>query len=87
MCARALAPWPWRLERATGTRAVTPARLTPARRHSCWPQDAEEQEYLENLFDALCSCLMLPENRAAFVAAEVRARGARIGAGGGGCPS
>ncbi|KIY93572.1 Beta-catenin-like protein 1 [Monoraphidium neglectum] len=34
------------------------------------PQDAEEQEYLENLFDALCSCLMLPENRIAFVAAE-----------------
>ncbi|KAI8465924.1 MAG: Catenin-beta-like protein [Monoraphidium minutum] len=34
------------------------------------PQDAEEGEYLENLFDALCSCLMLPENRTAFVAAE-----------------
>ncbi|GBF90342.1 hypothetical protein Rsub_02448 [Raphidocelis subcapitata] len=34
------------------------------------PQDAEEEEYLENVFDALCCCIMLPDNRAAFVAAE-----------------
>jgi hypothetical protein len=40
-------------------------------------QDAEEEEYLENLFDALCCCIMLPENRAAFVAAEVGGWGGR----------
>lgn len=27
------------------------------------PQDAEEQEFMENLFDTLCSCLLLPANR------------------------
>jgi hypothetical protein len=37
------------------------------------PKDAEEEEYLENLFDTLCCCIMLPDNRNAFVAAEVGA--------------
>ena len=27
------------------------------------PADAEEQETVENLFDCLCSCLLLPANR------------------------
>jgi hypothetical protein len=27
------------------------------------PADAEEQEFVENLFDTLCSCLLLPANR------------------------
>ncbi|WIA28620.1 hypothetical protein OEZ86_011157 [Tetradesmus obliquus] len=34
------------------------------------PADAEEQEFVENLFDTLCSCLLLPANRAAFVECE-----------------
>lgn len=27
------------------------------------PADAEEQEFVENLFDTLCSCLLSPANR------------------------
>ena len=46
--------------------------LPPPRLLRPYMQDAEEAEYLENLFDALCSCLMEPANRAAFVVAEVR---------------
>eukprot|EP00775_Hariotina_reticulata_P010490 gene10490-10649_t len=34
------------------------------------PADAEEQEFMENVFDTLCSCLMLPANRSAFVECE-----------------
>lgn len=30
----------------------------------------EEQEMMENLFDALCSCLMLPANRDRFLKGE-----------------
>lgn len=29
------------------------------------PGDAEEQEFVENLFDTLCSCLLSPTNRSA----------------------
>lgn len=31
------------------------------------PQTDDEMEYLENMFDALCSCMLLPENRAKVV--------------------
>lgn len=31
------------------------------------PQTEDETEFLENMFDALCSCMLLPENRAKFV--------------------
>ncbi|RNA11195.1 beta-catenin 1, partial [Brachionus plicatilis] len=34
------------------------------------PASAEEYEYMENLFDCLCSCLMLPANRLKFLQAE-----------------
>eukprot|EP01111_Echinosteliopsis_oligospora_P015897 TRINITY_DN6439_c0_g1_i1.p1 TRINITY_DN6439_c0_g1~~TRINITY_DN6439_c0_g1_i1.p1 ORF type:complete len:506 (-),score=148.30 TRINITY_DN6439_c0_g1_i1:214-1731(-) len=34
------------------------------------PQNAEEEEMLGNLFDSLCSCLLIPENRPAFLLAE-----------------
>lgn len=33
-------------------------------------ETAEEEELVENLFDVLCSCLMLPANKRAFVEAE-----------------
>lgn len=29
------------------------------------PADAEEQEFVENVFDTICSCLLLPANRCA----------------------
>ena len=38
------------------------------KRHN--PSTAEEQEMMENLFDALCSCLMLPANRERFLRGE-----------------
>uniref|UniRef100_A0A672P3E6 Beta-catenin-like protein 1 n=1 Tax=Sinocyclocheilus grahami TaxID=75366 RepID=A0A672P3E6_SINGR len=38
------------------------------KRHN--PTTAEEQEMMENLFDALCSCLMLPANRDRFLRGE-----------------
>uniref|UniRef100_A0A8C6PFC9 Beta-catenin-like protein 1 n=1 Tax=Nothobranchius furzeri TaxID=105023 RepID=A0A8C6PFC9_NOTFU len=38
------------------------------KRHN--PNTAEEQEMMENLFDALCSCLMLPSNRDRFLKGE-----------------
>lgn len=38
------------------------------KRHN--PSTAEEQEMMENLFDALCSCLMLPANRERFLKGE-----------------
>ena len=38
------------------------------KRHN--PSTAEEQEMMENLFDALCSCLMLPANRDRFLRGE-----------------
>ncbi|GMH44993.1 hypothetical protein BSKO_12950 [Bryopsis sp. KO-2023] len=34
------------------------------------PQTDDESEFLSNQFDALCSCLLLPENRAKFVESE-----------------
>ena len=34
------------------------------------PGTSEEQELIENLFDATCSCLMLPENKTVFVQGE-----------------
>jgi beta-catenin-like protein 1 len=34
------------------------------------PQISDEEEYLENLFDVLCSTLMLPDNKAAFLKSE-----------------
>lgn len=38
------------------------------KRHN--PSTAEEQEMMENLFDGLCSCLMLPSNRDRFLRGE-----------------
>ena len=34
------------------------------------PQNSDEEEHIENLFNALCSCLMSDETRRAFVEAE-----------------
>ena len=34
------------------------------------PSTAEEQEMMENLFDSLCSCLMLSSNRERFLKGE-----------------
>ena len=34
------------------------------------PETGEEEEYVENLFDVVASCLLLPENKAVFVEAE-----------------
>lgn len=34
------------------------------------PQTSDEEEYLENLFDALCTCLMQPRTRKLFLDAE-----------------
>lgn len=38
------------------------------KRHN--PGTAEEQEMMENLFDSLCSCLMLSSNRDRFLKGE-----------------
>lgn len=38
------------------------------KRHN--PSTPEEQEMMENLFDALCSCLMLSANRDRFLRGE-----------------
>uniref|UniRef100_A0A7N9AZH3 Beta-catenin-like protein 1 n=1 Tax=Mastacembelus armatus TaxID=205130 RepID=A0A7N9AZH3_9TELE len=43
-------------------------QLSVFKRHN--PSMAEEQEMMENLFDALCSCLMLPSNRDRFLRGE-----------------
>ncbi|TRY98616.1 hypothetical protein DNTS_005290 [Danionella cerebrum] len=43
-------------------------QLSVFKRHN--PSTAEEQEMMENLFDALCSCLMLPANRDRFLKGE-----------------
>ncbi|CAI5646714.1 unnamed protein product [Oreochromis niloticus] len=43
-------------------------QLSVFKRHN--PSTAEEQEMMENLFDALCSCLMLPSNRDRFLRGE-----------------
>ncbi|XP_033825761.1 beta-catenin-like protein 1 [Periophthalmus magnuspinnatus] len=43
-------------------------QLSVFKRHN--PSTAEEQEMMENLFDALCSCLMLPNNRDRFLKGE-----------------
>ncbi|CAF91938.1 unnamed protein product, partial [Tetraodon nigroviridis] len=43
-------------------------QLSVFKRHN--PSTAEEQEMMENLFDALCSCLMLPANRERFLRGE-----------------
>uniref|UniRef100_A0A7N6BH54 Beta-catenin-like protein 1 N-terminal domain-containing protein n=1 Tax=Anabas testudineus TaxID=64144 RepID=A0A7N6BH54_ANATE len=43
-------------------------QLSVFKRHN--PSTAEEQEMMENLFDALCSCLMLPSNRDRFLKGE-----------------
>lgn len=34
------------------------------------PKTSEEEEYLENLFDTLCTCLMQPKTRTLFFEAE-----------------
>lgn len=47
---------------------VLPAPPQVFKRHN--PSTAEEQEMMENLFDALCSCLMLPANRERFLKGE-----------------
>uniref|UniRef100_A0A667YU99 Beta-catenin-like protein 1 n=1 Tax=Myripristis murdjan TaxID=586833 RepID=A0A667YU99_9TELE len=43
-------------------------QLSVFKRHN--PATAEEQEMMENLFDSLCSCLMLPANRDRFLRGE-----------------
>lgn len=43
-------------------------QLSVFKRHN--PATAEEQEMMENLFDGLCSCLMLPSNRDRFLRGE-----------------
>ncbi|CAN9515840.1 unnamed protein product [Ophioblennius macclurei] len=43
-------------------------QLSVFKRHN--PATAEEQEMMENLFDGLCSCLMLPTNRDRFLRGE-----------------
>ncbi|XP_038866749.1 beta-catenin-like protein 1 isoform X2 [Salvelinus namaycush] len=43
-------------------------RIKVFKRHN--PATAEEQEMMENLFDALCSCLMLAANRDRFLRGE-----------------
>ncbi|XP_022613222.1 beta-catenin-like protein 1 [Seriola lalandi dorsalis] len=43
-------------------------QLSVFKRHN--PSTAEEQEMMENLFDALCSCLMLASNRDRFLRGE-----------------
>ncbi|KAM4623259.1 beta-catenin-like protein 1 isoform 2-T2 [Discoglossus pictus] len=43
-------------------------QLSVFKRHD--PGTAEEQEMMENLFDALCSCLMLSSNRERFLKGE-----------------
>ncbi|CAL1605477.1 unnamed protein product [Knipowitschia caucasica] len=43
-------------------------QLSVFKRHN--PSTAEEQEMMENLFDGLCSCLMLPNNRDRFLKGE-----------------
>ncbi|XP_075951559.1 beta-catenin-like protein 1 [Anarhichas minor] len=43
-------------------------QLSVFKRHN--PSTAEEQEMMENLFDSLCSCLMLPANRDRFLRGE-----------------
>uniref|UniRef100_A0A672NC50 Beta-catenin-like protein 1 n=1 Tax=Sinocyclocheilus grahami TaxID=75366 RepID=A0A672NC50_SINGR len=43
-------------------------QLSVFKRHN--PATAEEQEMMENLFDALCSCLMHPANRDRFLRGE-----------------
>ncbi|KAJ4933843.1 hypothetical protein JOQ06_006652, partial [Pogonophryne albipinna] len=43
-------------------------QLSVFKRHN--PSTAEEQEMMENLFDALCSCLMLAANRDRFLKGE-----------------
>ncbi|XP_070695720.1 beta-catenin-like protein 1 [Pempheris klunzingeri] len=43
-------------------------QLSVFKRHN--PSSAEEQEMMENLFDGLCSCLMLPANRDRFLRGE-----------------
>ena len=47
--------------------ALTVTRLFMHRRD---PKASDEEEYLENLFDVLCSCLMQPFSRTAFFEAE-----------------
>ena len=34
------------------------------------PATTEEEEFVENVFDVLASCLLLPENKTVFVEAE-----------------
>uniref|UniRef100_A0A8C5QJQ7 Beta-catenin-like protein 1 n=1 Tax=Leptobrachium leishanense TaxID=445787 RepID=A0A8C5QJQ7_9ANUR len=43
-------------------------QLSVFKRHD--PSTAEEQEMMENLFDALCSCLMISSNRERFLKGE-----------------
>uniref|UniRef100_A0AAY5EMM1 Beta-catenin-like protein 1 n=1 Tax=Electrophorus electricus TaxID=8005 RepID=A0AAY5EMM1_ELEEL len=43
-------------------------QLSVFKRHN--PSTVEEQEMMENLFDGLCSCLMLPANRDRFLRGE-----------------
>lgn len=47
---------------------MTPSSSQVFKRHN--PSTAEEQEMMENLFDALCSCLMLASNRDRFLKGE-----------------
>ena len=60
----------------------TTINIQPNSTHQTPGPPTRRRRYVENLFDAGCGCcIRLPANRAAFVAAEARARG---GGGGGG---
>ena len=43
-------------------------QLAVYKRHD--PSSPEEQELMENLFNILCSCLLLPDNRERFLKGE-----------------
>ena len=45
------------------------------------PTTTEEEEFLENMFDVVCACLMLPDNKPAFVEAEGGWVGGWVGGG------
>ncbi|ESO82870.1 hypothetical protein LOTGIDRAFT_108932 [Lottia gigantea] len=44
------------------------SQLAAYKRHD--PSSKEEIEYMENLFDSMCSCLMVPQNRNRFLKGE-----------------
>ena len=43
------------------------------------PATAEEEEFMQNCFDLLCTCLMVQDNKAAFVKVGGREGGGTMG--------